>query len=87
MKFYLRKSNLCRIYLIRDNWLLSYAEFDGIQKVLEGMNRRTGGVSKMNLAIKDLEEHYDDFQTDFKQFFKELCEFSDKKMIEIKKNV
>ena len=28
-------------YLIRDDWLLSYAKLEGIQKVLEGMNRRT----------------------------------------------
>ncbi len=71
-------------YLVKDDWLLSYAQVEGIEKVLEGMNRRTGGLSKMNLAIKDLEDHYDDFGSDFKHFFTELCEFSDNKLIEIK---
>lgn len=72
-------------YLIKDDWLLSYAEIEGIQKVLEGMNRRTGGRSNMDLAIHDLVDHYDDFESDFTVFFNELIDFSDKKLIEIKK--
>ena len=72
-------------YLIKDDWLLSYAEIEGIQKVLEGMNRRTGGKSNMDLAINDLVDHYDDFESDFTLFFKELIDFSDDKLIEIKK--
>ncbi len=70
-------------YLIRDDWLLSYADVEGIQKVLEGMNRRTGGLSKMNLAIKDLEEHYEDFENDFTLFFKELRTFCHHKLLDI----
>jgi len=72
-------------YLIRDNWLLSYAEMDGIQKVLEGMNRRTKNRSQMYLAINDLEAHYGDFETDFQQFFDELIAFTGNKLIEINK--
>ena len=72
-------------YLIKDDWLLSYAEIEGIRKVLEGMNRRTGGKSNMDLAINDLVDHYDDFESDFTLFFKELIDFSDDKLIEIKK--
>ena len=72
-------------YLIRDNWLLSYAEKEGIQKVLEGMNRRTDNKSHMNLAINDLESHYDDFEADFQEFFDELIVFTDNKLIEINK--
>ena len=71
-------------YLIKEDWLLSYAEIEGIQKVLEGMNRRTGGKSNMNLAIHDLLDHYDDFENDFTVFFKELIDFSDDKLEEIK---
>ena len=72
-------------YLIRDNWLLSYAEMDGIQKVLEGMNRRTKNRSQMYLAINDLEAHYGDFEKDFQQFFDELIAFTSNKLIEINK--
>ena len=72
-------------YLIRDNWLLSYAKLEGIQKVLEGMNRRTKDLGKMDLAINDLEEHYVDFEKDFQEFFDELMLFTDQKLVEINK--
>ena len=58
--------------MIEDNWLLSYANIEGIQKVLNGMNRRTNGLSKMNEATKELVANYEDFENDFKNFFKEL---------------
>ena len=73
-------------YLIRDDWLLSYAKLEGIQKVLEGMNRRTSDRSQMDLAINDLEDHYAAFENDFQKFFTELMHFTDHKMIEINKN-
>ena len=71
--------------MIEGNWLLSYATLDGIQLVLNGMNRRTKGRSKMNEATKELKEHYEAFETDFTEFFKELIEHSTKKRFEIEK--
>jgi len=73
-------------YMIRDDWLASYAHKEGIQKVLSGMNRRTGGISNMDLAINDLEAHYDDFEHDFTLFFQELHDFTTDKLIEINKS-
>ena len=70
-------------YMIADNWLLSYASIDGIQRVLEGMNKRTKNRSKMNLAVKELEEFYKEFETEFTSFFDELIEFTDLKLLEI----
>ena len=35
--------------MIEGNWLLSYASIQGIQSVLNGMNRRTKGISKPNV--------------------------------------
>jgi acyl carrier protein phosphodiesterase len=69
--------------MIEGNWLLSYATIDGIQQVLNGMNRRTKGKSKMNEATKELQDHYENFENEFTQFFIELIEFSTKKRIEI----
>lgn len=66
-------------FMIEDNWLLSYATIDGIQKVLNGMNRRTKYHSKMNEATKELKLYYDDFENDFKDFFKDLIEASETK--------
>ena len=66
-------------YMIANNWLLSYAELEGISRVLDGMNRRTKNKSKMNFAILDLEEHYGSFENEFTDFFEELITFSREK--------
>ncbi len=71
--------------MIEGNWLLSYATIDGIQLVLNGMNRRTKGKSKMNEATKELKALYSEFENDFTEFFKELIEFSTTKRLEIEK--
>lgn len=62
-------------YMIAQNWLASYATLEGIEKVLQGMNRRTQEKSQMHLAIKDLQDHYLDFENDFTEFFKNLRNF------------
>ena len=63
-------------YMIKDNWLLSYATLEGIGRILYQMNERTKRRSKMNFAIVELEEHYVDFETEFLSFFEELQEFA-----------
>ncbi|SDS24097.1 ACP phosphodiesterase [Christiangramia echinicola] len=68
-------------YMINDNWLLSYASIEGIEKVLSGMNRRTGRKSDMHLATKELQEHYQDFQFEFEIFFDEVIVFSKEKIL------
>jgi len=70
-------------YMIADNWLLSYATIEGISKVLVGMNKRTENRSKMNLAVNELQEFYEEFEDEFTRFFEELIQFSNKKLIEI----
>lgn len=71
--------------MVEGNWLLSYAKIDGIQLVLNGINKRTKGRSKMNEATKELKEYYEAFETDFTHFFNDLIEFSTKKRLEIEK--
>lgn len=66
-------------YMMADNWIYNYSKMEGIAKVLNGMNRRTKNKSKMNFAILDLEEHYDDFEKEFTAFFEELITFSKQK--------
>ncbi|MDX1762593.1 MAG: ACP phosphodiesterase, partial [Christiangramia sp.] len=56
-------------YMERDNWLLSYAEIEGIRQVLTGMHRRTAGKSDMHLATKELKEYYKEFENEFETFF------------------
>ncbi len=66
-------------YMIRDNWLLSYATIEGIGKILYQMNERTNRKSKMNFAVVELEKHYSEFEAEFLSFFEELQLFVIKK--------
>ncbi|PHR70998.1 MAG: ACP phosphodiesterase [Lutibacter sp.] len=69
-------------YLEKHDWLYNYQFIDGMKVVLEGMNRRTKMISKMDIAIEDLQEHYSDFENDFTEFFKELITFTEEKLKE-----
>jgi len=70
-------------YMIADNWLLSYATIEGISKILAQMNYRTKNQSKMNLAVVELEEYYEEFEAEFTAFFDELILFSKQKLKEL----
>tara|TARA_R110002096_G_scaffold147795_9_gene308177 strand:- start:539 stop:1135 length:597 start_codon:yes stop_codon:yes gene_type:complete len=70
-------------YMIADNWIFNYSKMDGIARVLNSMNRRTKNKSKMNFAILDLEEHYDEFEKEFTEFFEELITYSKHKYISL----
>ncbi len=70
-------------YMMADNWLLNYASIEGIQRVLNGMNRRTKYVSGMDKATFELQKFYSEFENEFTLFFKELITFTEVKLIEI----
>ncbi len=64
-------------FMTEQDWLYNYRTIPGISKILWGMNKRTKGISQMDLAKEDLEAHYLEFEADFSDFFKELKLFSD----------
>ena len=70
-------------HMIAGNWLLSYAEIEGIQKVLNGMNRRTRNISGMDKATAELQQFYPEFEAEFESFFGELIRFSEKTLAAI----
>lgn len=70
-------------FMIADNWLLSYAEIEGIQRVLNGMNRRTKFKSGMHTATDELKEYYSEFENEFTIFFEELITTSNAKRLEL----
>ena len=67
-------------YMEQYNWLYNYQFMEGMESVLQGMNRRTKMISKMDLAIEDLQVHYTEFENDFRAFFKELINFTEEKL-------
>tara|TARA_B100000809_G_scaffold130660_1_gene128494 strand:+ start:27908 stop:28498 length:591 start_codon:yes stop_codon:yes gene_type:complete len=64
-------------FMKEQNWLYNYRTIEGISKILWGMNKRTKGISKMDLAKEDLILYYKEFENDFTLFFKELSAYSD----------
>jgi acyl carrier protein phosphodiesterase len=69
-----RNKNILK-YMIAHNWLLSYANPDGINRALSGMAKRSKYPSHMDEAINDLLKYYSDFENDFKSFFPQLEKF------------
>ncbi len=69
------KSAMFTKYMLEHNILSAYANLEGIEKVLLGMSRRTTFESNMEHAIKDLKEHYNLFENEFKLFFPKLQQF------------
>jgi len=63
-------------YMSRGNWLVGYSYVEGIRRALTGMSRRATFESKMEQAVIDLKLHYEEFQSDFDQFFPELEAFA-----------
>ena len=63
-------------FLIAQNWLTSYAEFGGLDRVFQGMDRRTGLLSGMSDAVTGLEKNYKELKQDFTEFYPELQTFS-----------
>ncbi|GGH43674.1 ACP phosphodiesterase [Mangrovimonas yunxiaonensis] len=74
-------------YMISGNWLLNYAHIEGIQNVLDGMNRRTNYVSGMDKATRELKMYYQEFEQEFTQFFNALKQHTQKKYLEIEKRI
>jgi acyl carrier protein phosphodiesterase len=61
--------------MMKGNWWVNYAQTEGIHRALSGMARRTPYESKMDEAVEDLEQHYDEFKAEFKNFFPQLKSF------------
>ena len=74
-------------FMKSQNWLLSYASLDGIQRVFNGMNKRAKHKSRMNEALYELELYYSLFEEEFTEFFNKLMTYSDLKKAEVLKQL
>ena len=70
-------------YMIAQNWLVSYATIDGIEKILFQMDYRTKHRANMQEAIIELKEFYMEFEQEFTLFFEELIIFSNQKLLNL----
>lgn len=70
-------------YMLQHNILYAYSTLEGIEQVLKGMAYRSTFESNMELAIKDLKEHYHLFEDEFKLFFPELQTYVKKEISQL----
>ena len=59
-------------YMIAQNWLVGYADLKKLERVFQGMARRTRFRSGMENAVEDLENGYPEFHAEFRDFFPDL---------------
>lgn len=62
-------------HMARHNWLMEYARFEGLEHALTGMSNRTTFISRMEHAVHDLKNGYDNYHEEFREFFPELRNF------------
>jgi acyl carrier protein phosphodiesterase len=59
-------------YMRTQNWLVRYADFDGIRRSLGGIARRAKYAENLEQAIFNFQNEYEDFEQDFLLFFPDL---------------
>ena len=64
--------------MIKYNWLYHYQFIDGIERVLEGMVKRTKYDSMMDQSIFELVQHYKEFNDSFLNFWEDIYNVTDK---------
>jgi acyl carrier protein phosphodiesterase len=64
-------------FMMKDDWLSSYALPEGLDQAFRGMARRTPFASGMEKAVEILKDQYPDFREVFRRFFPELIEFTE----------
>ncbi|HYG40755.1 MAG TPA: ACP phosphodiesterase [Cytophagales bacterium] len=62
-------------YMIEQDWLINYRNFNGIGKALNGMARRTTFESGMENALTELRQYYGDFKREFLLYYPELITY------------
>jgi len=61
-------------FMITQNWLVGYRDLNQLQRVFNGMSRRTSQPSGMENAIEDLQISYPLYENEFRAFFPEIIQ-------------
>ncbi|WP_201982000.1 acyl carrier protein phosphodiesterase [Hymenobacter rubidus] len=62
-------------YMVQHNWLVGYAELEGIRRALGGLSRRATAGSGMETAVDELQANYAGYEADFWEYFPELQKY------------
>lgn len=69
--------------MVEYNWLLSYADIQGIEDILFQMNSRVKGRTQLDKSVNSLRDNYAKFEEEFTTFFSELEAFSKEELYKI----
>lgn len=58
--------------MVKRNWFLSYAGYEGIEWSLQGISKRLSFKSGIENAVEELRNDYDLYEAEFNQFFPEI---------------
>jgi acyl carrier protein phosphodiesterase len=61
-------------FMVTQNWLVGYRNFKSLERVFQGMSRRSRFTSGMENAVSTLKENYEYFLQDFTEFFPEIIQ-------------
>ena len=64
---------------LENNWMMTYTTIEGIERVLDRMSAHTSLPNHSAYAVEVLSGEYDDFATDFKEFFPLIIQFLEEK--------
>ena len=70
-------------YMIARNWLVSYANLEGLEMILFQMDYRTKHRANMQEAIVEVKNFYPEFEAEFTLFFEELEKYCQEKLKEL----
>ena len=63
-------------HLVQHNWLLHYAETEGVARSLAGLSRRASAGSGMETAGEELRRNYAAYEIDFREFWPQLARYA-----------
>lgn len=66
------KAKLTYKHMSEHDWLSNYVHLEGIERVLNGMERRTKFTSNLSKGIVELKENYAIYEEEFKLFFPQI---------------
>ncbi len=70
--------------MIERNWLVSYREVDAIERSLSRISLRLSRPNALGETAEDFRLYYDDFASDFEEFFPDLLAFTREQQILLK---
>jgi acyl carrier protein phosphodiesterase len=72
-------------FMLAKNWLVGYANTNDLNRIFQGMDRRTNYISGMGKAVEVLLQNYNELKGHFETFYPELQKFAENKLIELTK--